>query len=345
MAVEIDTFISYARLDRDFAKTLARELIDAGFTVFFDEASLAVGESFAQSLVDAVRRARTTLIVMSPEYFASQWTRSELEVAFAAELDAGPATRSRIIPLLRRDCEIPSFLSDRKYADCRTDAAFRNAFPGIVDALRAHTAPNAAPVSGAGAVVQGAGASALGIGAVKIGGDIIVHVPAQDELRVQLEDLRRRVDAFSDPKTSKLAATSADTPEPRLCFVAMPFGSEELNDIYEYFVKPSIQDKCGLACERGDDVFGSNVIMEDIREAIGRARLVLADLTGKNPNVFYEVGIAHTLDKEVLLLSQSVEDVPFDLRHRRVLVYANTPKGCRQLEHRIVENINAMLAR
>ena len=83
-------------------------------------------------------------------------------------------------------------------------------------------------------------------------------------------------------------------------------------------------DDCKLDCTRGDDIFGLNVVMDDVRAAIATADLVIAYLSGQNPNVFYEVGIAHTLGKPVLLLSQAIEDVPFDLRHRRVLPYEYT---------------------
>ncbi|HEY2115488.1 MAG TPA: hypothetical protein VGJ51_10375, partial [Candidatus Angelobacter sp.] len=109
-----------------------------------------------------------------------------------------------------------------------------------------------------------------------------------------------------------------------------------------YFLKPSIESRCNLRCERADDLFGSTVVIEDIYAGIKQAVLIIADLTGRNPNVFYEIGIAHTLDKEVLLLAQSMDDVPFDLRHRRILLYANTPKGCKELEMKIAENVNAL---
>jgi hypothetical protein len=160
-----------------------------------------------------------------------------------------------------------------------------------------------------------------------------------------VDDLRTKVDAFLGGPESKPTSEKPRKPEvdPKLCFIVMPFGAEELTDVYEYFVKPSIEAHCGLRCERGDDVFGSNVIMDDIRRSIARARIVVADLTGRNPNVFYEVGIAHTMDKDVLLLSQSMSDVPFDLRHRRVLVYDNTPKGCKKLEGNVVDNVSAIL--
>lgn len=126
------------------------------------------------------------------------------------------------------------------------------------------------------------------------------------------------------------------------CFIVMPFGVKDLEDLYSEFILPVLAD-CKLDCARGDDIFGSNVVMDDVRAAIAKADLVIADLSGQNPNVFYEVGIAHTLGKPVLLLSQSIEDVPFDLRHRRVLPYEYTPIGCKRLVARLREHVLAML--
>ena len=128
----------------------------------------------------------------------------------------------------------------------------------------------------------------------------------------------------------------------RKCFVIMPFGDDALQVVYEDCVRPVVQDVCGLYCERGDDVFGSNVIMDDIKSSIATAGIVLADLTGKNANVFYEVGICHALDKPVLLMAQSMDDVPFDLRHRRVLVYEYTVRGVKRFEKALADHLNAM---
>src|SRR5258708_35723116 len=105
------------------------------------------------------------------------------------------------------------------------------------------------------------------------------------------------------------------------CFIVMPFGLQEVVDVYECFLKPSIEGSCNLRCERGNDLFGSNVVMDDIHQNIESAALVIADLTGRNPNVFYEIAIAHALHKEVLMLAESADDVPSDLRHLRILVY------------------------
>ncbi len=61
--------------------------------------------------------------------------------------------------------------------------------------------------------------------------------------------------------------------------------------------------------------------MEQIWEQIEKSKLLLADLSGKNPNVFYELGLAHAARKPVVFTAAQVEDVPFDLRHLRVIVY------------------------
>ena len=77
--------------------------------------------------------------------------------------------------------------------------------------------------------------------------------------------------------------------------------------------------------QRGDDLFGSEDIMDDTRQSIEGACLVVADLTGKNANIFYEVGIAHSLDKPVLLLAQFMSDVPLDLRRKSRLGRPENP--------------------
>jgi hypothetical protein len=89
-------------------------------------------------------------------------------------------------------------------------------------------------------------------------------------------------------------------------------------------------------------MFGSGVIMDDVLNGIDAADIVLADLTGQNANVFYEVGIAHAKNKPVLLLAQSLDDIPFDLRHRRILPYVYSPPGVMALGKKLQEHVNSM---
>lgn len=129
----------------------------------------------------------------------------------------------------------------------------------------------------------------------------------------------------------------------QLCFVAMPF-SEKLQPIFEDAIRPLAEAK-GMQCVRSDNFFAPRPIMDDIWESLQKARIVVSDLTGKNPNVFYETGIAHALGKEVVLLSQALDDVPFDLRHIRCVIYTDTHRGFEKLKVDLSSAIDAALER
>jgi hypothetical protein len=123
-------------------------------------------------------------------------------------------------------------------------------------------------------------------------------------------------------------------------FVVMPFGPE-MDPIYAKHIQP-ITSKLGLHVARADDFFTTGSIMSDIWSAINRADFIIADCTGRNPNVFYEVGLAHARGKDTILLTQSVEDIPFDLRHLRIIVYDLTPTGRWNLEENLTRTIAAL---
>lgn len=115
----------------------------------------------------------------------------------------------------------------------------------------------------------------------------------------------------------------------RRCFVLMPFRSP-FNEIYEDFIRPAVEES-DLKCFRADDFYTTNVVMTDIWNALNNCLFVIAELTGRNPNVMYELGIAHTLGKEVILICQDSEDIPFDFKHMRYYRYDHTPRGCEKL--------------
>lgn len=123
-------------------------------------------------------------------------------------------------------------------------------------------------------------------------------------------------------------------------FVLMPF-KEEFKEIYEDSIKFAFE-QIGMICERADDIFHNRSIMEVIWTKICSAEIIVADLTGKNPNVFYEVGISHTLGKEVILITQNEEDVPFDLRHLKYIKYTTTRRGQEQLTGEIKMTVQAI---
>jgi hypothetical protein len=111
---------------------------------------------------------------------------------------------------------------------------------------------------------------------------------------------------------------------PDTCFVVMPF-REDWSDIVFSALRNILSEE-RVSAVRADDLFGENVV-EDIWSAMLKSGFIIADVTGRNPNVYYELGIAHTLGKRAILLSQNVEDIPFDTRHLRHVIYSNSLTG------------------
>lgn len=102
-------------------------------------------------------------------------------------------------------------------------------------------------------------------------------------------------------------------------FVVMPF-KPEMNEVYRQRIA-MVVEAMGLTCLRADDIFSAGMVMNDTWSHIVHSRVVVADCTGRNPNVFYEIGIAHTIGKPVVLITQDADDVPFDVRHLRFVHY------------------------
>jgi hypothetical protein len=123
------------------------------------------------------------------------------------------------------------------------------------------------------------------------------------------------------------------------CFVMQPFAAP-LGDYYEAIYRPAIE-KAGLKPMRADaDIFGTGKIMDQVWSGINAAKVLVAELTSRNPNVFYELGLAHALKKPVVLISSNEEDVPFDLHHIRVIYYTVTdPFWGAKLIEKVAENI------
>lgn len=301
-----NVFISYSNKDRAFVERLARDLDAQGLDVFYDQ-RIQPGESWAESLSRAIGRAEFLLVVLSPDSVASPWVLQETSIGLAREAEG----QAQVIPLLLAPCDIPAALAAKTYASF--DADYAAGLQRVLAVLKQQPGDGLQPVAATGAALQ---------------------------------RIRTDVAQFMTATAQPAAPRGAPLPHGgRLrCFIVMPFGDEALQVVYEDFIKPVLETQCGLDVERGDDVFGSNVIMDDIRTSIGAADLVLADLTGKNANVFYEVGICHALEKPVLLLAQSMDDVPFDLRHRRVLLYTYTPRGCKRLEKALPEQVRSITA-
>ena len=107
-------------------------------------------------------------------------------------------------------------------------------------------------------------------------------------------------------------------------------------------VHAGIRQAClqaGYRCLRVDDIWEESAVMQDIFNLIFRSHVVVVDFTSKNPNVMYETGIAHTLGKHVVPISQSLDDVPFDMSHHRVLKYLPNAEGIAAMVPRLAERL------
>lgn len=106
----------------------------------------------------------------------------------------------------------------------------------------------------------------------------------------------------------------------RQAFVIMPFGGE-FDPIYSLFIMQALTE-AGYRVVRADDIRNHQNILKDVLAGIIESELVVADLTGSNPNVYYELGVAHAFAKRVILLTQKLDELPFDLKSYRVITYA-----------------------
>lgn len=128
-------------------------------------------------------------------------------------------------------------------------------------------------------------------------------------------------------------------PDPTLVSVMMPFAAE-FKEAHR-----AIAAACtaaGLKCQRADDIWEHETVIQDIFSLIFRSFIVVCDFTDRNPNVFYEAGIAHTLGKHVVPITQSNEDVPFDLRHHRFIKYLNNSQGLDELRLSLMKRLRTL---
>jgi hypothetical protein len=122
----------------------------------------------------------------------------------------------------------------------------------------------------------------------------------------------------------------------------MPFASA-FESVYSAIAGAASDN--GMQCNRADDVWLHRAIIQDIVSLIDRSAILVCDCSGRNPNVFYEIGIADALGKEVILITQHADDVPFDLRHLRYIQYLNNGEGCQRLREDLRRRMADLSAR
>jgi hypothetical protein len=121
--------------------------------------------------------------------------------------------------------------------------------------------------------------------------------------------------------------------------VMMPFEAK-FNPVID-----AIREACEsieLTCVRADDIWEQTAIIDEIFSLICRSGIVVCDLTDRNPNVLYEMGIAQTLGKPVVMVTQQDSDIPFDVKHHRYLKYLNNDQGRKEMRNSLAERLTTI---
>ncbi|EGQ7642239.1 hypothetical protein VBP81_002329 [Vibrio fluvialis] len=116
--------------------------------------------------------------------------------------------------------------------------------------------------------------------------------------------------------------------DPKLVFVITPF-NDKYNEDFDAIA--TVCNDVGLKCVRGDEEYIKGDILGHILKQLVKSRVVIANINGRNPNVFYELGLSHALEKPTLITSKSISDIPFDLRTQQLVLYKNSTDFKNQL--------------
>jgi len=132
------------------------------------------------------------------------------------------------------------------------------------------------------------------------------------------------------------------------CFVVMPFGEKELrdgrsvnwDDHYKSVIEPAIKE-LKMTAIRADEIYGAKPLLDRLWQGIQEAEIVVAELTGRSPNVLYEVGLAHVIGKRILILTMYPDDVPVDLAEFVQIRYSAEGIGLVQFTRELKSNLEA----
>lgn len=141
------------------------------------------------------------------------------------------------------------------------------------------------------------------------------------------------------PDVFKVPAEGVDE---NLVSIMMPFKPEF--DGVHTAIKGAVAH-AGMTCKRADDIWEHSTVIQDIFSLIFQSYIVVCDFTDRNANVFYEAGIAHTLGKHVIPITQSKADIPFDLQHHRHIIYLNNGEGCLKLREDLAKRLSTLAAK
>ncbi|UCH95967.1 MAG: toll/interleukin-1 receptor domain-containing protein [Candidatus Aminicenantes bacterium] len=317
--IEYDAFISYSHKDKEFAQKLLTKLEEKGLRIAIDFRDFKVGTPILVELERLVRSSKYIILILSQDWIESQWTNIE---AMFLQMQDLTGMKRKIIPLMYKKCELPHRLSTYTYADFTGD--FDSAFNKLIFSLGID--PEVAKAEKYSS---------------DYGGDSIT---LREVLELNWQILKLITENISSTSrgTAKVFHDFGITMDHRLCFVLMPFSTNWSRKFFERHIELPCRE-LSLNAIRADDIYGVEGIMQDIWIHINKARIIIADLTGRNPNVFYEVGLAHAIGKDVILITQTMDDVPFDLRSLRCIVYSLELDCPEKFEEMLKNTINAVL--
>jgi hypothetical protein len=132
------------------------------------------------------------------------------------------------------------------------------------------------------------------------------------------------------------------SPVPGKVFVVMQF-TPPYNELYSDVIIPVCKE-LGLAVVRADETYGPGLIVADIAREIIESKAIIADITPQNPNVYYEVGYAHALNRPTILIAEKPTQLPFDVSPYRVLFYENTIGGKARVENGLRKHLYSILS-
>lgn len=125
----------------------------------------------------------------------------------------------------------------------------------------------------------------------------------------------------------------------------MPFSDSISNQAFDHCIK-DVCKNFDLEIRRSDEIFSTNPVYDDIIKEINEATIIIVDISGKNPNVFYELGIAHTIKPKytIIITHDEYKGTPFDVAHFRIFKYENSIEGTKKLENNLTKVLKSLLA-
>jgi hypothetical protein len=174
--------------------------------------------------------------------------------------------------------------------------------------------------------------------------DIDEKLKAFADAEELLDSLEAEIQRKREEEFDILPRESVDV-DTNLCFVMMPFKPRTFFTPVFRTIRRATK-RAGVRCVRSDEVFDTRAVILDIWENIRKSKICVVDITNKNPNVFYELGMAHTLPRRTILISNELakgEKPVFDVNYVRCIFYKNSGPGLKLLERNIYKTIRKAL--